>query len=434
MHPVLAANAPLAYDPDSLERYYVAVGVPAGHFLGRGLAGLNDGAGVTEEAPVEDEHLRRMLHECADPITGKQLAAKKVRANAVAGFDLTFSPSKSVSVAWALGERATRDIIYRCHQEAIKYVLDYAEREVFRVRTGTDGVVSDETNGPVAVAFSHFDSLDGDPQLHDHVVVLNRAQSARDGGWRTLDSRAVFAATVELSELHQGVLSDLLAQELGWDFDARTRRHSDAPKWEVTGISDNLIAHFSQRSVNIAIVQDRLIEKFQGRTQRAPSTVEMIQLRQTAALVAARPAKWRGSLAALSAEWTARATHQLGTSPAALVDGLAVSPVITLSDAVGPDEIDLLGRVSLAAVSTKRVTFTLSNLRAEANRQLQGWHFVTPTARESVIRAVAAGATTRAILLTPDLPPRGGGSARFTSIAHRDAGVTWLGPRPGALT
>jgi hypothetical protein len=160
----------------------------------------------------------------------------------------------------------------------------------------------------------------------------------------------------------------------------------------------------------------------------------MIQLRQTAALVAARPAKWRGSLAALSAEWAARATHQLGTSPAALVDGLAVSPVITLSDALGPDEIDQLGQKTLATVSTKRVTFTLSNLRAEANRQLQGWHFVTPTARESVIRAVAASATTRAILLTSEPPARGGGSARFTSIAHRDAGVTWLGQRPGALT
>jgi hypothetical protein len=160
----------------------------------------------------------------------------------------------------------------------------------------------------------------------------------------------------------------------------------------------------------------------------------MIQLRQTAALVAARPAKWRGPLAALTTEWTARATHQLGTSPAALVDGLAVSPVITLSDALGTDEIDQLGQETLATVSARRVTFTLSNLRAEANRQLQGWHFVTPTAREAAIHAVAASATTRAILLTPDLPPRDGGSVRFTSIAHRDAGVTWLGQRPGVLT
>jgi hypothetical protein len=222
MHPVLAANAPLAYDPDSLERYYVAVGVPAGHFLGRGLAGLNDGAGVTEEAPLEDEHLRRMFHECADPLTCQQLAAKKVRANGVGSFDLTFSPSKSVSVAWAPGDPTTREIIYRCHQEAIKYVLDYVEREVLWVRAGANGGVVDETKGAVAVAFSHFDSLDGDPQLHDHVVVLNRAQSARDGVWRTLDSRSIFSSTVELSELHQGVLSDLLTRELGWDFDART--------------------------------------------------------------------------------------------------------------------------------------------------------------------------------------------------------------------
>ncbi len=37
--------------------------------------------------------------------------------------------------------------------------------------------------------FTHWDSRSGDPQLHDHVVVLNRAKSVSDGKWRTLDSR-----------------------------------------------------------------------------------------------------------------------------------------------------------------------------------------------------------------------------------------------------
>ena len=38
-------------------------------------------------------------------------------AKAVGGFDLTFSPSKSVSVAWALGDRKTRDVIYSAISE-----------------------------------------------------------------------------------------------------------------------------------------------------------------------------------------------------------------------------------------------------------------------------------------------------------------------------
>ena len=48
----------------------------------------------------------------------------------------------------------------------------------------------------------------GDPQLHDHVVVWNRAKSTSDGGWRPLDSRGLFKTAVMLSERHQGVLSD----------------------------------------------------------------------------------------------------------------------------------------------------------------------------------------------------------------------------------
>ena len=47
----------------------------------------------------------------------------------------------------------------------------------------------------VGAAFDHWDSRVGDPELHTHVVVINRAQS-EDGVWRTLDSRGTFRATV----------------------------------------------------------------------------------------------------------------------------------------------------------------------------------------------------------------------------------------------
>ena len=106
----------------------------------------------------------------------------------VAGFDLTFSPSKSVSVAWALADRETKARIYACHRRAIEVVLTYAEREVFHSRSGTNGVVQEDVEGVVAAAFTHWDSRAGDPQLHDHVVVANRARSVSDGKWRTLDS------------------------------------------------------------------------------------------------------------------------------------------------------------------------------------------------------------------------------------------------------
>ena len=203
-----------------------------------------------------------MLQDCADPITGEVLG-RVPSTKAVGGFDLTFSPSKSVSVAWALADRETREVIYRCHQSAIAEVLAYAEREVFHTRSGSQGCVEEDIVGVVAASFTHFDSRDGDPQLHDHVVVLNRAQAKSDGVWRTLDSRRLFASTVMLSEMHQGVLSDLLTAELGWDWEAHTRRSSTAPKWEVAGVSTRLMDEFSQRTAAIVNAKDRLIAQFE---------------------------------------------------------------------------------------------------------------------------------------------------------------------------
>jgi conjugative relaxase-like TrwC/TraI family protein len=424
MHSIAAGDGPLNHDVTSLENYYRASGTPPGRFLGQGLAGLDNGMGVAEGTIVEDEHLRRMLHECADPITGEQLATKKVRANGVGSFDLTFSPSKSISVAWALGDRETRDLIYRCHQEAIAYVLDYAEREVFRVRAGTNGIVVDETNGVVAAAFTHFDSRSGDPQLHDHVVVMNRAQSARDGVWRTLDSRAIFASTVELSELHQGVLADLLCRELGWDFDARTRRHSSAPKWEVTGVSDGLMAEFSRRSEGIELEKIRLITQFEDDHARLPTDVEVLRLRQTATL-ATRPAKRGHSLSSLTDEWTTRARPYLDTDPHTFVANLTEERTILAASTVTPEVVAALGQKILETVATKRATFSLSNLRAESNRLLQGQRFVSPGEREQVVHAIADSAVGAAVLLNapelrsvPDFLRRLDGTSHFTSSAH----------------
>ena len=232
----------------NLTRYYATSGTPPGVFLGTGLAGLDDGRGIEHGSPVTEQHLFNLLGMCADPVTGQPLGRqpnrahlsagkaggpaggrhsggslprREVRGNGrieaeerakggrfrapVAGFDLTFSPSKSVSVAWALADRGTKAQIYACHRQAIEVVLTYADREVFHSRSGTNGVVQEDVEGVVAATFTHWDSRAGDPQLHDHVVVANRAQSVSDGVWRTLDSRGLYKSVVALSEMHQGV-------------------------------------------------------------------------------------------------------------------------------------------------------------------------------------------------------------------------------------
>ncbi|MGA2531244.1 MAG: relaxase domain-containing protein, partial [Acidimicrobiales bacterium] len=117
-----------------------------------------------------------------------------------------------------------------------------------------------------------------DPQLHDHVVVWNRAKSVSDGKWRTLDSKAIFKATTTLSELHQGVLSDLLTAKLGVGWEARGRRHSTKPRYEITGVAESLMAEFSRRSEQIAEHSELLRAEFKAAHGRSATVVEDMRL------------------------------------------------------------------------------------------------------------------------------------------------------------
>jgi len=249
------------HEASALTRYYAESGTPPGRFLGRGLGGLDNGNGVALELAVSEEHLFRMLGMLQDPITGEQLGRPPQRGGAayidsrgvrrkaplpVAGFDLTFSAPKSVSVAWAVADEATQGLIYGAHLAALEHVIGYAEQRVFSSRSGKAGVVQEDIRGVVAAAFDHWDSRAGDPQLHTHVVVMNRVQTC-DGVWRTLDSRGLFSSTVGLSEmLYNGVLSDYLTAAFGWGWEACGRRHSDVPKvrggWGERAVAGGVLA------------------------------------------------------------------------------------------------------------------------------------------------------------------------------------------------
>lgn len=129
----VAAGDGAAERSNGLARYYATSGTPPGTFLGAGLADLDGGKGVEPGSEVTEAHLEAMFAWLADPVSGMSVAGgRSVPGNAVpvAGFDLTFSPSKSVSVAWALADEGTKAMIYECHRRAVDFVIGYAERHV----------------------------------------------------------------------------------------------------------------------------------------------------------------------------------------------------------------------------------------------------------------------------------------------------------------
>jgi conjugative relaxase-like TrwC/TraI family protein len=451
--------------PSDLIAYYAASGTPPGIFMGAGLAGLGLEPGET----VTEEHLFRMLGLLADPVTGMPLGSTPTKTAAtlsqriaarvsavpddvspkeradrvaaieaeekartqklgtpVAGFDLTFSPAKSISVAWALAEPQTKQIIFDCHREAIAIVLAFAEAEVFHSRSGAGGMVEEDIEGIVAAAFTHFDSRTGDPQLHDHVVILNRARSVSDGKWRTLDSRQLYKATVMLSELHQGVLADLLTARLGWGWDEHPGRRSQGPRLEVTGVGQALLAEFSQRSTAIDERTTILIDQFMTTRGRRPTSTEVIRLRQQATLET-RPDKTCRSLADMTTDWLRRAEPFVGDQPESWVASLAGRndlPLLRSVDLVDEMLADV-ATVALTKVGERRATFSRFNVAAEVHRQLHAVRFAHPSERIHTAQRAVDLALGDARLLsppelchTPERFRRPDGTSRFRATGH----------------
>ncbi|HZT66199.1 MAG TPA: MobF family relaxase [Acidimicrobiales bacterium] len=385
-------------------RYYAAPGTPPGRFCGRGLDGLGTHPGAVKVGDqVSPEALARMLGQLADPVTEKTLgrAPAATRKAPVAGFDLTFSVPKSVSVAWAMADRGTKTVIEDICAQAYAEVLTWAEDRVFRTRTGAQGVRSEGIRGVVASAWMHYESRDGDPQLHHHVVVLNRAQTASDGRWRTLDSRGLHTWVVALSERHVGVVEDLLTERFGvaWR-ETPTVAGRDVTR-EVEGTPVDLIAEFSRRTQAIEAVIARKTAEFASARGRKPTPVEAGRIHR-AAWGETRRAKLHRSLAEMTEEWTERARPWVCDEPASWVASLAGRSDLPAlrSDDLTDAMLDDVARAALARRSETRSVFSVPNIYADVERELHGVLFARGERARVAERAVAL-ALSMAVKLTP---------------------------------
>ncbi len=152
--------------------------------VARRLADHNSERGQHWQTPVPPEVRARIRTAVADEMfttehgraplddrerSGFLARASRQQTTAVAGYDLTFTPVKSVSVLWALAERNVADQVEAAHHAAVEETLAYLEREVLFTRRGRGGVQQVKAAGLIAATFTHRDARSGDPNLHTHV-------------------------------------------------------------------------------------------------------------------------------------------------------------------------------------------------------------------------------------------------------------------------
>src|SRR5699024_746009 len=102
----------------------------------------------------------------------------------------------------------------QAHQQAVNETMAWTEREFIQSRAGKAGVAHVPVKGIIASMFDHWDSREGDPQLHTHVVVANRVQRLLDDQWVTLDSYTLHRNVVAISETYNSVLFDHLHNQI----------------------------------------------------------------------------------------------------------------------------------------------------------------------------------------------------------------------------
>ncbi len=158
---------------------------------------------------------------------------------AVPFYDLTFSATKSVSLlqvsyaaaaakARAAGHHHQADeyerrvrAIDEAAVETARQLVGLAERRALFVRTGHHGKHSGEwrdADGAVAALFPQHDNRSGEPNLHVHIVLLNRAmradhQTSGDRKWRALYGRPLWREQLGLAAEGERTFARLLAMQ-----------------------------------------------------------------------------------------------------------------------------------------------------------------------------------------------------------------------------
>lgn len=286
----------------------------------------------------------------------------------VAGYDLVFTPAKSVSTLWGLGNDEVRVVVEQAHEAAWRQTLAWLESEAALTRVGAGGVAQIETKGLVATAFDHHDSRTGDPNLHTHVAVSNKVQGA-DGKWRALDGRVLHALGVAASERYNTIIEMQLREHIGVEFVEERRGNARQPVREVAGISQEVRAAFSSRRAAIEEQYEELVAGYRAQHGHEPPRAVQFRFAQQATLET-RARKEEGvGLGELRRRWREAAAGVLGSPQA--VDRMlatALAPEQRDQDERPEVTVEQLAQQVLIDLAQTRSVWSVGNVQAEAQR------------------------------------------------------------------
>lgn len=353
--------------------------------LARRIVAHNRELGERPNAPVSDEARARLLSELGrewflrdhgrEPLDARELTDYVIGASrpgkvSVAGYDLTFSPVKSVSALWALADPATAREIAAAHDAAVRDVVGWLEREAVYTRLGAGGPQQVDTRGLLAVAFTHRDSRAGDPDLHTHVAISNKVQVA-DGRWLALDGRPLYRAAVPASERYNTRLEALLTARLGVRFTERPDDGGKRPVREVVGVDPRLARFWSKRRQVITARQEQLAAKFATAHGRTPDFAEQTRLFAQATTDTRQRKHAPRSEHEQRVGWWGDAASVLGGDQAivAMLDKALAQPAVPVPDTIDEAWVARTAADVVRSAAERASTWRSSTIRSEIERR-----------------------------------------------------------------
>ncbi|MBT9136432.1 MAG: Multifunctional conjugation protein TraI [Firmicutes bacterium] len=225
--------------------YYADKGIGSAKWEGEGAKRL----GLHGKSQEQQNKDFEALLKGQDPNNGKKLG--KGKNGNLMGLDLTFNAPKAFTLAYALGDDETKAKVLEAHtkarQSALAFLLDQP-----MLRRGNGGATRvEKADAPILRVITHIDNRNGEAHLHDHCVLLAKAQAA-DGSWLTIDNAALIQANHAASSLYDRALAEQM-ERMGFTIEKQRHYAKDQEKphvsYHIAGLSDELEEATSSRSI-----------------------------------------------------------------------------------------------------------------------------------------------------------------------------------------
>lgn len=355
--------------------------------VGKAFRAHNIAAGLPGTATIDDDVRAGIRTRVAIELFGEQFGrdpaderelsgfiarATRARTTAVAGYDLTFSPVKSISALWAIAPPEIAEQIEAAHYEAVADVLEWLQDNAALTRTGTNGVAQVDTEGLIAPAFTHRDSRAGDPDLHTHLPVSNKVSHVDANGvrrWLALDGQPLHRNAVTLSEMYNTRMEVRLIPRVSVDFAEMPAERGKRPVREIVGMAPELMTRWSSRAIAIKARTAELAKQFQHDHGREPTTVETHALADQATLETREAKHEPRSFAEQRATWRNQATEVLGHEGLNRMLATVLSPRrAQKTPEITAEWVASRAVAIVATVAETRATWQAHHVRAEAFR------------------------------------------------------------------